>query len=201
MGNEKPDGQVFHTRNPTFMSCLLAVQRVAPGITDERPVKVLWTTIVNTWFSSLTSTLAIKSLGSSSNNEPDDSTVIELSHVSGAYEGPIPLQARQVLIVECKAGSCDTPSEWSSAVKQLDDYMRRNVGVRASHCIFAAVAIGSKVILFEWTEVQPRSLRPVHPGTLDLRQPADRVALETALDLVRSRACGLQDYLTLMNLN
>lgn len=183
------DGRIFNVSNPTFMSSFLLAKKA----TNEEPIQIMWNTILTTWFPPIgpqAFKLAIKSPSLADNGQPD-AIVIEVRLVGNTVRDSTQLREFQIFMVECKSWDYDTPSEWENAFDQLNHYLLANMN--SSNKLFGAVAIGTKVVIYEWerTGLDTSSMQPIHAGTIDLQVHAHRLTLETALDRVKAQGWTL----------
>lgn len=178
------DGRILNFDNPAIYSAVTLAQKAF----NEEPVQIMWNMILTTWFPAIGSQVfkvAIKSPSLASNGEPDG-IVIEVRFVGGRPRDSTGLEEWQIFMVECKPPDHDTPTGWRDATEQLDDYLLANTN--PSRKLFAAIAIGTRVIVYQWERVNFKSItRPIHPGILDLSEGEDRATFETTLDVVKSQ--------------
>ncbi|KAK7431653.1 hypothetical protein QQZ08_001872 [Neonectria magnoliae] len=171
------------------MSCYLLAKKA----TNEEPTQILWNTILTTWFppvGPMAYKLAIKSPTLASDGEPD-AIVIEVRFIgNGDVRSSTQLLENQIFMVECKSSEYDTTSGWRNAATQLIDYLVDNTN--GSTRLFGALAIGTKVEVYEWQYGRNPPLFPIHAGRLDLGKAADRHTFEVAMEQVRTEAW---DYL------
>ncbi len=182
-----PDGQLFNKDNLSFRVSLKHIDR--DSSTDNEPVKVLWTTILASWFPTAPSfKLVIRA-----NPSSDAITQTVKQVVKNASEQ---LVVKPILMVVCKSLSNDSPTEWQectssngplvdSLEKTESDSMSIDTGAddAADRRLYAALAIGAKVKFFRWSRRGPpqQQFEELHSGILDLRTNDGRVDLEAAL--------------------
>ncbi|KAF5581087.1 hypothetical protein FPCIR_10340 [Fusarium pseudocircinatum] len=152
------DGLVFNTHNVGFMSSYFSAEKAV----DIQPIQILWTTILSTWFPALgekAHKIAYKALGSPDNKEPD-AILEKVQYVWAKPSGEF--QEHEIFVAQCKSWEHDTDEGWELAADQLKDYLRNN-SPDGSWTMFGAVAIGTKVQVYEWRdEKTTSSLKPIH---------------------------------------
>ncbi|KAJ5720627.1 uncharacterized protein N7483_008561 [Penicillium malachiteum] len=168
--------------NRVFHNALLHVNPQSP----EQVVQDLWTVILATWFSPddgymlkfKASTIATESM-------PD--SIIQVIGVVCNPEVSDSFIQRQVLMVECKRPSADTPKGWETAIQnQVPDDMSQNWNT--SERYYSAVAIGTKVRFFKWDggAVDNLKLCPLHQGTFDLGSADGCMQVEEMVNHVKA---------------
>ncbi|PYI29934.1 hypothetical protein BP00DRAFT_399707 [Aspergillus indologenus CBS 114.80] len=138
MADIPPVGAPF-SGNLGIYSALTAIK---PN-SGEAPVFVLWNTLCATYFppgEGLKTAVGRPALRD--DTEPD-LAVITIWSARRNLNVSEDLHENQVLFIECKRPSRDTPVEWASASEQLAHYCRSNANV--SRRFLAATAIGTKV--------------------------------------------------------
>ncbi|KAL2867741.1 uncharacterized protein BJX67DRAFT_380685 [Aspergillus lucknowensis] len=163
-------------QNLGIYSALAAVKLTS----DEGSVTTLWTTICAVYFPPGDGfKTAVNKPVLQDSTQPDLAVVrIVLSYVQ--LRGSVDLHEKQILVIECKRPSRDTPAEWSSATEQLRHYCENNVN--ASTRILAATAIGRKVKF--WRYDAP-SLLPLS-NVLDLSETQSQNEAIRMLNYVRN---------------
>ncbi|EEU40095.1 uncharacterized protein NECHADRAFT_99095 [Fusarium vanettenii 77-13-4] len=177
------DGQVFNSGNVSFMSSYLQAKKA----TDEKPVQILWTTILGTWFPpSGPYKLAFKS-SSLASVEKVDGVVIEVRFLgTGSITDPGQILENQIFIVECNGSHKDTHDRWHNAAVQLTHYLENNTN--GTDQLFGAIAIGTKVEVYQWEYHNGSShLHRIHDDQLDLGSARDRCTFEAAMDNARTQ--------------
>lgn len=113
----------------------------------EETVQFLWNTIVVEWFpSSQGFRLGFKTPSLANNNMPEV-VVMEIRAVAHDYEIAGNYPESQILMIECKRPSADTPSQWNTALTgQFRDDLSQTLN--RSERLFGALAIGKKVKFF-----------------------------------------------------
>ncbi|KAM5350323.1 hypothetical protein ACJ41O_006828 [Fusarium nematophilum] len=177
------DGQIFNAFNPAFMSCYFQAKKAV----DEEPIKILWTTILGTWFPPVGPQcykFAVMSPTMVGSDEPFGIVIEVLSVSTSPIGNSTQFLEKQVFIVECKGPGWDTPEGWQATTEQLTHYLENNAGCKK---LFGAVAIGTKVEVYEWEYCNGRLyMNQIHAHRLDLGSAEDRCAFEVALELVRT---------------
>ncbi|KLP18124.1 uncharacterized protein LW94_12081 [Fusarium fujikuroi] len=180
------DGLVFNAHNIGFMSSYFSAEKAV----NIQPIQILWTTILSTWFPALgekAHKIAHKALGSPDKKETD-AILVKVQYVWGEPSGGF--QEHEIFVTECKSWEHDTDEGWTLAADQLKDYLRDN-DPHGSWTMFGAVAIGTKVQIYEWRgEKTTTSLTPIY-WQLDLGSATDRCTFEKAMERARS---GGWDY-------
>jgi hypothetical protein len=89
-------------------------------------------------------------------------------------------------MVECRSWEHNTEKGWSDALNRVRGCLKANAA--GSKRLFAAVAIGTKIIVYEGEGIGEHNLalRPMHEGTLDVAVAAERATLEAVLERVRA---------------
>lgn len=98
-----------------------------------------------------------------------DVTVIEVRAIVPNPHNTNDLAERQILMVECKRPSSDTPSTWDDIITgQFADDISQNLN--AAERPFGAVAIGTKVRFyrFDGKAALENQLSQLHQGTFDM---------------------------------
>ncbi|KAK2794438.1 hypothetical protein FQN50_009908 [Emmonsiellopsis sp. PD_5] len=153
----------------------------------EEPVQILWNTICSSIFPAAEGyKFSVKGAVLMDDTVPDI-VVFEIKQ-NGVVDtvrktGSIGLREHQIMVIECKAPSKDTPGEWRAATDQSVHYLEHITN--ESNKIFAATAIGSKVQLFRWS--RPR-LTLLHPAPFDLFFEAERAQAEQVLLYIKQNA-------------
>lgn len=192
-----PDGQLFNENNLSFWSSLDDIER--DSSTDIDPVKVLWTTILASWFPpSMYFTLIIKG------NPSSDSITLTVEQLSENASKQV--VKRPILMLVCKSLSNDSPTEWQESTDsngplvdslekiETDSLISRGTGMNntADRRLYTALAIGAKAKFFRWSrggaqqqqhqqQQQQQQFKELHSGILDLRTNDGRVDLEATL--------------------
>ncbi|KAF5645109.1 hypothetical protein F52700_2309 [Fusarium sp. NRRL 52700] len=176
------DGLIFNAHNVGFMSSYFAAEKAV----DIQPIHVLWTTILSTWFPVLgekAHKLAIKAI-TLPDNQAVDAIFEKVQYVWTESSGEF--QEHEIFVAQCKGWEHDTDEGWKLAADQLKDHLR-NDNPDGSWTMFGAVAIGTKVQVYEWRdEITATSLKPIY-WQLDLGLAKDRSLFEKAMESARSR--------------
>ncbi|RAK96807.1 uncharacterized protein BO80DRAFT_365600 [Aspergillus ibericus CBS 121593] len=94
---------------------------------------------------------------------------------------------RQILLVECKRPSSDTPAGWENTIhgQFLDDLSQT---LNASERIYGAVAIGSKVRFYRFDGTAPanQQLVQLHQGTIDMCAPNGIGQVESMMNYIKA---------------
>lgn len=177
------DGQVFNAGNVSFMSSFFQAKKA----TTEKPVQILWTTILGTLFPpSGPYKIAFKSPSLPGDERPEG-VVIEVQFLgAGSITDPDQLLENPIFIVVCKASDSGSHDGWQNAATQLTYYLENNTNGATQ--LFGAIAIGTKVELYQWEyRNQSSHLHRIHDGRLDLGSAGDRCTFEATMDHVRTQ--------------
>lgn len=116
-----------------------------------------------------------------------DATVIQIEeHVSSGVDSE-EFAERQILLVECKRPSQDTPLGWNDTIQgQFQDDLQQTLN--GSERLFGAVAIGTKLKFyrFDGHAGLGNYLSPLHQGTLDLSESGDLPEIERMLNYIKA---------------
>lgn len=179
------DGRTFNINNVTFMSCYFLAKKAHH---NKKPVQFLWDTILQQWFPTTGPRcfkLAFKSPSPASGDRLVRIVIEVQSLAPGAITNSAQLLENQVFMVACESSEKDTPNGWEDARVQLIHCLEENVN--GSVALFGAVAIGTKVEVYECELQGDRpSLRLLHHDQLDLGSGGDRLALEVAMEHART---------------
>ncbi|PWY64614.1 hypothetical protein BO83DRAFT_381842 [Aspergillus eucalypticola CBS 122712] len=177
-------GRVPYFQN--HMVFLNTLQLIKPHSLEET-VQTFWQVIVGDWFRyDQGYKLGIKGPTLANRNMPDV-TVIEVMALQANPRSTPDWAERQILMVECKRPSYDTPNGWSDTIEgQFFDDLQQNLN--HSEKLFGAVAIGTKVKFFRFDGKAPvhRRLTPLHRDVLDLKIPSQLVQVEDLLNYIRA---------------
>ena len=187
-----PDGQLYNENNDSFMSSLDAIYPHSNSDT----VKILWTTILASWFPANKSfILAIKT------NPDSDSATLILKQISknAAHSdedtGSRRFVERHILMLVCKTPSEDSPAAgWQECTNSDRPLVKMEIARitstgtgmdnTADGRLYTALAIGTRVKFFRWSgrgAQQQQQFEELHSGILNLRTKDDRVDVEAAL--------------------
>ena len=185
-----PDGQLYNRNNSSFRCSLRDIDR--DSTTDINPVKVLWTTILASWFPTTTCIFVMKA------NPSSDCITITVKQVS--ENASKQLVTRSILKLVCKSLSNDRPTEWQECTNSngpLVDSLEKietdsmilgrdtSMNNTADKRLYTALAIGAKVKFFRWSrggaQQQQQQFKELHSGILDLTTNDGRVDLEATL--------------------
>ncbi|PNP60812.1 hypothetical protein FNYG_14432 [Fusarium nygamai] len=176
------DGLIFNAQNIGFMSSYFSAEKAV----DIQPIQILWTTILSTWFPALgekAHKIAYKALGSPDKKEPD-AILEKVQYVWAKPSGEF--LEHEIFVAQCRSWEHDTDEGWELAADQLKDYPRNN-NPDGSWTMFGAVAIGTKVQVYEWRdEKTTSSLKQIY-WQLELGSAKDRSLFEKAMEDARSR--------------
>ncbi|KAJ9249918.1 hypothetical protein DTO207G8_6398 [Paecilomyces variotii] len=137
-----PPAMTLVTTNIGLFSALSAIK---PESTED-PVSILWTNICATFFPTQNGFKITNKEAVLQDDTRPDCVVFQIRMQNpqiGLPRDSGDLHEKQILIVECKRPSKDTPAEWEATAGQLNHYCEWNVN--GSTKIFGATAIGTKV--------------------------------------------------------
>ncbi|KAL4937342.1 hypothetical protein BDV06DRAFT_232643 [Aspergillus oleicola] len=159
----------------------------------EEPVQNVWQIIATTYFPAAAHyRYGFKAPILSNNNMPDAIVIqIQPAQANPDPRNPNDWTERQIMLIECKRPSLDTPGGWTATTEgQFDDDCSQTLN--ASQRLFGAVAIGRKVVFYQFdgtVGVGGAGRRvPLHPGTLDLDVQTDFVAMTQCMDQIKTQA-------------
>ncbi|PYH94557.1 hypothetical protein BO71DRAFT_450028 [Aspergillus ellipticus CBS 707.79] len=154
----------------------------------EETVQVVWQGILSKWFPFRQGyKWGIKGSTLSNNNMPD-ATVIQVCALRPNPSDSEDWAERQILLIECKRPSKDTPLGWDDTITgQFTDDL--SATLNASGRLFGAVAIGTKVRFYQWDgQVLPDGeLCQLHPGTFDLATNDGIQEVENMMNFIKAR--------------
>lgn len=171
--------------NLGFISALF---KIKPHSLEET-VQVTWQAIIATWFPVPRGYRCHPKRPCLTNNNMPDAVVIQVIALD-----PNPINQdedfaeRQILLVECKRPSLDTPQEWDDTVKgQFQDDLSTNLN--SSEKDFRAVAIGTKVKFYRFDgQSTSQPLEPLHQGTIDMATDSGITEVERMMDYIKTNA-------------
>lgn len=159
---------------------------VKPGSLEET-VQSLWQTIIVEWFPARDGyKYGFKAATLANRNQPDIS-VIQINALVPNPRNSNHFDERQILLVECKRPSLDTPRSWNDTLAgQLHDDLAQNIN--SSNRLFGAVAIGKKVKFYQFdgNARQDHQVSELHHGTFDMGDPNGVTQVERMMDYIKS---------------
>ncbi|KAL4792657.1 hypothetical protein BDV19DRAFT_391962 [Aspergillus venezuelensis] len=170
----------------------MGVEYIRPD-SHEEPVQNLWQIIATTWFPAAAGyRYGFKAPILNNDNMPDI-IVIQIQPQAG-HQNPDPRNPndwteRQIMLIECKRPSLDTPGGWHNTIDgQFEDDCSQTLN--PSQRIFGAVAIGRRVQFFQVDATVPvggAGRRVQLSGILDLNNNADFITMTQRMDQVKNQ--------------
>ncbi|KAL3456633.1 hypothetical protein BJX64DRAFT_270331 [Aspergillus heterothallicus] len=163
-----------------------ALQLVKPNSLEET-VQMVWQLIVTEWFPGRDGYKYSFKGPSLANGNMPDVTVIEVRAVVQNPRHTPHWAERQILLVECKRPSRDTPLGWEDTLTaQLEEDMSQTLN--DSGRLFGAIAIGTKVRFYRYDgrADEGQTTTRLHQGTFDLREPAGISQVENMMNYIKA---------------
>lgn len=170
-----------------------ALQLLKPHSLEET-VQQVWQEIVIEWFPGRYGYKWSFKAPTLANNNMPDVTVIEVTAVVQNPRASQDWDERQIMVIECKCPSKDTPMNWEDTVDyQLMDDLSRTLNF--SERLFAAVAIGKKVRFyrFDGKEARDQKLVQLHQGTFDMSDSNGIAQVEDMMNYIKANAWAWAD--------
>ncbi|KAJ5799779.1 uncharacterized protein N7518_001847 [Penicillium psychrosexuale] len=118
-----------------------------------------------------------------------DAMIIQVKALISNPKSSEDIMERQILLVECKRPSRDTPLGWDDTItgQFLDDLSQT---LNFSERLFGAVAIGKKVKFYQFDGKAQvgQQLAPLHQGILDMDDPNGCSQVEGMMNHIKANA-------------
>lgn len=153
----------------------------------EATVRSVWEEIVTEWFPGRHGYKWGFKAPTLANNNMPDVTVIEVRALTQDIVNTEEWSERQIMMIECKRPSSDTPTCWEDTIKaQFREDLSQNLN--SSERIYGAVAIGKKVRFFKF-DGSPSAIRELvqlHQGTIDMDAPGGIEQVECMMNRIKA---------------
>jgi hypothetical protein len=165
-----------------------ALSAIKPD-SHEEVVQMLWQLIVIEWFPSRQGyKYGFKAPLLTGNNAPDVIVIQIMERVPNPRASG-DFTERQIMLVECKKPSADTPAGWENTVNgQVFDDL--SASGNPSNRLFGAVAIGTKVRFYRFdgnASTRQQQLVQMHGGTIDIATTAGVTQVESWMNHVKQQ--------------
>ena len=153
----------------------------------EDTVQSLWQEIVNEWFPGRHGYKWGYKAPTLANDNMPDITVIQVMIVTANPSLETGWEERQILLIECKRPSRDTPLGWGDTINsQFKDDLAQTLN--ASERLYGAVAIGKKVRFyrFDGRAAPDQELVQLHPGTIDMDIEGSITQVENMMNYIKA---------------